>query len=222
MPAAATQGDSIRILSGGVEVEHLHAVGTIHGVAIRQVAAACGEGVGRISSANAGMHLRWQAPGSATAGASVDVSAGGQFLLLDGESTAKWIRIEAYTAQMLASPQAAQVILTAVYNNAIGSDNVSAAEAAAGDVETWTLTLQNDSATPVADITVWIDAATAGMEISDDGATWVAPTSEATGLDLGDLAAAATVTLHLRRTISAGAPADPDVTNLLHYSFTGN
>jgi len=221
MPAVATQGDCIRIMSAGAEVEHLHAVGTLHGIAVRQVSAACGEGVGVLSSDRDGEFIAWKAPGSSAAGTAIDVSDGGQFLLNDGEDSSKWIRIEVYPAFLIASSQTGEVTLSHVYNNAIASDNVSAAEASAGDVETWTVTLQNDSTVALAAVTVWLDASTSGIEISHDGSTWVNPTSEGSGLNLGNLSASGTVTLHFRRTISAGASHDPDVTTLLHYAFSG-
>jgi len=221
MADVATKGDAIRIMDSGNEVQQLHAVGTIHGVAIRQAAGACGPGIGRLASEGNGSLLRWRAPGSSTAGPSVDVSAGGQFLLLDGDDASAWLRIQVYTDFLLATPQAADVHLTDVFNNAVAADNVSASEASAGDVSTWTLTLRNDSDEMVTDITVWIDDDTDGVEISDDGSTWVSPTTEAAGLDLGDLVASAEATLHIRRTIAASSASDPDVTSLLHYSFIG-
>jgi len=85
----------------------------------------------------------------------------------------------------------------------------------------YTVTLQNDSNVTLSRLVVWIDASTEGLKISDDGAAWVSPTTEAAGLSLPDLLPGATDTLHIRRTVAAGAASDPDVLNLLQFRFDG-
>lgn len=84
----------------------------------------------------------------------------------------------------------------------------------------YVLTVVNrNSAKTAYTIKAWLDAAVSGLELSADGSTWSAPTSEATAVDLGDLAPAASVSLHVQRTVDPGATADPEVLNLIHTCF---
>lgn len=221
MPLPATHADSLRIYADAVEVSCLALVGTIAGVRPLAVAALCGRGTARLRSDAAGTALSFRAPGSITWGPWVAAGGDGSYLLEDGETPSKWIRVQVYAAYLLASPQEARIALTDQFNNAIGSDNVSAAEASAGDVETYTVTLQNDSVNTISGLKAWLDAAVDCLEISHNGADWVAPTSEAAALALADVPAAAAATLHLRRTIAAAAPSDPSVLNLIHLAFDG-
>jgi len=124
-------------------------------------------------------------------------------------------------SELADGPVEAAVTLTDRFGNAIASDDVSAAEASAGDVETYILTLENQSNTILSQLTVWIDPNVSGIAIADDGATWVTPTARAAGLVLPDLLPAATDSLHLRRTITAGAESSGSVLTLLHFSFRG-
>jgi hypothetical protein len=197
-----------------VEIAQLANANTIPGVQVLAVAAKCGPGRGLLTL-DASKRLSWRSPGATLAGDPVDVSAGGDFLV-EGADANQWIRVHVEAAYLVAGSQAA-VYLADVYDNAIADADVAAADAAAGVVQTWTVTVGNDSTDLLDDIRVWIDAAVVDMAISADGSTWVAPTSEAAALSLGTVAAAGSVTLHLRRTITGNASCQPQRRNLLHF-----
>ena len=218
MPAPATHADALRLEYSATEVAHLDVVGTIPGVVPIAVAARCGVGTARIRSRAAG--IAFKAPGSATWGPAVDADADGSYLLEDGDDRDKWLRVTAYTAFLL-TPREGRILLADRFNNPISSDNVSAAEASAGDVEDVELAVANDGSAYLSQVLAWIDAGVAGLQISPNGADWSAPTTEATALALADVPPAGDVALHVRRTIAASAPSDPDVLNHLHLSFSG-
>ena len=218
MATPATHADALRIESAAAEVAHLDVLGTIPGVVPIAVAARCGVGTARIRSTAAG--IAFKAPGSAAWGPAVAIAADGSYLLEDGDDRDKWLRVTVYTTYLL-TPREARVLLADRVNNPIGSDNVSAAEAAAGDVETVELAVANDGSVILSQVLAWLDPAAAGLELSPDGAAWSAPTTEATALALADVSPGGSVALHLRRTIAAAAPSDPDVLNHLHLTFAG-
>jgi hypothetical protein len=177
--------------------------GTLPGVRFLDLGGRNGVGIGRLEMPVA-RFLSWRAPGSATAGTAIDVSAGGTFLLRDGSDADKWIEIEVTAAYLPTGPAEAAVELSEQLNNAVASDDVSAAEAAAGDIETYELVLANRSNSEAPDVTLWLDGPTSRrIEISDDGIDWSAPLTEAAGLTV-TLPAGGTVTMYLRRTIAAG------------------
>ena len=213
--------DSLRIESAAVEVPCLHVIGSIPGVIPLLAAARNGPGTALLASSQDGTVLHWRAPGSSTYGAGVRCPADGNYLLRDGEDACKWLRVQVDVSELADGPVEAAVTLTDRFGNAIASDDVSAAEASAGDVETYILTLENQSNTILSQLTVWIDPNVSGIAIADDGATWVTPTARAAGLVLPDLLPAATDSLHLRRTITAGAESSGSVLTLLHFSFRG-
>jgi len=221
MPAVATHADALRLTLASVEVRHLVAVDSIPGVVIAAVAARNGEGSGRLRSD--GDRLQWLAPGSATFGAVVYVDADndGSYLVEDGEDRDKWVRVDVYPDYLPDGGAEVQVSLEHVRENGISHDDVTAGEASAGDVTTHTVSMENDGAAIQTQRKVWIDAAVSGLEISDDGAAWVSPTTEATALRFPDLGVGASDTLHLRRTIGAGASEEAGVVNHLHFSFCG-
>lgn len=221
MATALTGADSLKLSVSGAETRMLHAIGAIPGVRIAHAAARNGPGTGRLRSTGDGRSLSWMAPGSSAWGAAVPVGDG-MAMLEDGEDRDKFVRVETYADYLVtAAPQETTVLLADVWNNDIGSDDLSAAEATAGDVETYTVTLTNQSGLAITRLKCWLDAATADLEISDDGAAWVAPTGEGSALALADLIPGATDTLHVRRTIGAASHSDPDILNLLHFSFEG-
>lgn len=225
MVLAGTYADMLRIEAASVEVQHLHAVGTIPGVAILAAAGRCGTGTGRIRSRRDGTRLQFKAPGSSTYGRVVHVAANGNYLLMDGDDADKWVRVAVYASHLLASPAEAAVFLKDVYENAVSHDDVTAGEASAGDITTYTLSMSNVSNVHLSQVKVWLtqysgDAAVA-LEISDDGASWVAPTTEGTALVMADIAPSGTVTLHIRRTVTAASDSDADVLGRIHYSFSG-
>ncbi len=212
--------DSLQIESASVEVEHLRLIGSIRGVVPLFVAGRNGPGMGRLASEGSGTRLKWQAPGG-TFGPAVLCDVDGDYLLRDAGDPDKYIRIQVLASSLLAGVNEARVILDDTYNNPVATDDVTASEAAAGDVETTTLTLRNVSSTILSQLRVWIDRNTIHLEISDDGAAWVTPTGEPSALAFGDLAVAATTTLHLRRTITAGTGLNGGLLNLLHFAYRG-
>jgi len=217
----AHRGDSLRIELDAAEVQHLVPVGTIPGLVVEAVAARCGPGAARLRSSADRARLRFLAPGSAVWGTEVAAGVDTTWLLQDGEDPDKWARVARYGDHLVVGQAEGRVLLADVYANGVGHDDVVAAEALAGDVTGYTLTLKNDSLRRFSHLVVWIDAAVAGLEISDDDATWVAPTDEASGLALADVGPGETDTLYLRRTIGAAADSDTDVLNHLHFAFDG-
>jgi len=219
MATPATHADALRIEYASAEVKHLTVLGTIPGVVPLAVAARCGPGLAHLRSTTAG-RISFRAPSSSTWGPDVLCEADGTYLLEDGEDPDKWLRVLVYTSYLLAAREA-PVLLHDRYNTGVASDDVSAAEAAAGDVETYQLALANDGTAFLSQVTAWIDAATTGIEISDDGITWVSPTTEAAGLAFDPIAPGGSATLHVRRTIAASSPSDAAVLTHLHLAFSG-
>lgn len=219
MSEAGARGDALRLKLSGVEVNQMLVVGAIPGVYPLAAAARNGTGTGTIQSTGDGTLLSWKAPGSATAGTPIPASVDGSYLLQDGVDLDKWLRVQVVAAYLV-SAGSAQVTLRDSYNG-LGPDDVTAAEATAGSVETLEVTMSNDSGRGISRLVAWIDAAVSDLEISDDGAAWVSPTSEAAGLAFPDLAAGATDIIHLRRTIGAAAGSDTGVLNHLHFAWQG-
>jgi hypothetical protein len=213
--------DALKIESASVEVSHLHLIGTIPGVIPLLAAARNGPGSGMLKSIGDGTRFQWRAPDSGTFGTPVLCASDGNCLLLDGEDTNKWLRIQVDASELANGARSTVVELTDRFNNAIASDDVSAAEATAGDVETYTFDLENQSNTILSQLSVWIDPTVVNIEIADDGATWVSPTTQATALVLPDLLPGVSDTLHVRRTITAGAGSDGGLLNLLRFSWRG-
>lgn len=214
MPAAGDNADALRIAVSAVEVRHLTAIGAVPGVVLGLAAARNGPGTGRLRYTSAG--LAWRAPGSSRWGAAVDVSAGGEFLLEDGGDRDKWVRATVHASHLVLSAEA-EVHLADRYGAWL--DDVAAAEAAAGDVEIQTLMLSNAGDATLGNVHAWLAAGTSDLELSGDLANWYTATVEADGVSLGDLAPAASVPLYVRRTIAAGAAADPKVLALVRLGF---
>ena len=221
MPAAATRSDTLRLEYSGSEFTELHRVGTVPGVAVLAVAARCGTGTARLKTSADGQSLAFQAPDSSNWGTFVDVSAGGSFIVEDGDDSDKWIRVQVYPSYLPSAPAESKIYLADVYND-LGPDDVTAAEASAGDVATWQLALANDNVVDALEVKVWIDSAVSGLEISSDGVNYYAPTSEnhADVIEFSRIAAGGSATLYLRRTIAAGASSDPEVLHHIHWTFT--
>ena len=213
--------DSLRIEASAVEVPHLYSIGSIPGVIPLLASASNGPGSGLLSSSSDGKTLHWRAPGSLLSGIGVRCATDGNYLLHDGDDRNKWLRVQVDVSEMEGGGRGVGVALTDIYNNPVGSDDITSGQAAAGNVETYTLTLENQSNSTLSQLTVWIDSSVTGIEIADDGATWVSPKSETTGLILPDLVPGGTDTLHIRRTITAGAIADGHVLTYLHTKYRG-
>ncbi len=217
---AGTRSDAIRVLDGATEVQVLSVAGAVPGVTPLAAGGANGVGVGTMRQNPSGT-LQWKAPGSSNYGPALTVPVDGSYVLEDGDDASAYIRVQVAVSFQGAAAAEAEVRTQDRFNE-LGPDDVTAGEASAGDVSSWSVTLENQGAANVRDLLVWLDAAVAGLEISDDNATWVSPTSEGAALAMAaDLAPGATDTLYLRRTISAGATSDPDVLHHLHLSWTG-
>ena len=211
--------DVLHIEADSAEVQHLTAVGTIGGVVPLLAAARNGPGIGLLQSSGDGTFLSWRAPQSDTFGEPVECSPDGTFVLADGDDPDKWLRIEVHGAYLVTGSQT-EVFLTDRYNNDLGQADLSAAEAAAGDVLDYALTLRNTHTETLSDIRVWTAAAAdARTEVSWDGVTYAAPHTEETGILLASLAAAATATLYVRRTVPAGQSSDPKQLVHLHVAY---
>jgi len=198
--------DALKIESNAVEVQHLTVVGNVPGVVPLLAAARNGPGVGRLACAAGGL-LSWRAPGSSAAGPEVDVSAGGTFVLTDGDDADRWIRVEVHTAHLAETAQA-EVFLADRYNNAVAGPDVSAEEAAAGDVRNWSLSLRNTAKSDFHDLRVWLHAGCdPWIEIGLDGEHWSQPRNEEAALTVSLLPAGESATMWIRRAVPAGQPA---------------
>jgi len=214
MPAA-----SLHFESSSVEFKSLAAAGTLPGAIPLFAAAKNGPGAGLLVSSGDGKTLAFRAPGSATIGAAVDCSAGGTFILYDGDDPDKFLRIEVFPDDLLSSAIEKTVYLEDVYSSVAGGPDLSAPQADAGNVVSYSFQLKNYGSTTLTAIKTWIDAATPDLEISANGSSYSSPTSEGTALSLADLTAGNSLTLYLRRTIAADSPSAAEVLNLLHFSF---
>lgn len=215
----ALNADSLVIEVSGVEVTHLAAAGAPPGVKVLLAAGRNGPGTGYILTNATGNGLQWKAPGSETYGAVVSTASNGTYRLLDGQDTDKFVRVQVYASYLVANTWS-EVELRDVMENGVAGDDVTAEEAAAGDVSTIALTLRNVAATLMLDLKAWIDSATSGIEISDDNATWVSPTTEGTALAFGITASGGTQILYVRRTIGAGSASDEEVLSHLRFMYT--
>lgn len=123
---------------------------------------------------------------------------------------------------------ATEVIFSPILNNLF--DNVTVAQAIAGEIEYRCIYLQNDHATDdIDDVKIWIDTNTpntsttiaigldpAGKNAIADtispsteapaGVTFSSPTTEGTGLDVGLLENQDVYAVWIRRTVTAAAP----------------
>ena len=72
-------------------------------------------GAGSLQIAAGGKSISWRAPGSATFGPKVDVSAGGDFVLIDGDDCDRWISVHIYAAFLPASDHTRTVHLQEHY-----------------------------------------------------------------------------------------------------------
>jgi hypothetical protein len=210
--------DQIQLQSSGTPLVSLRALGTLNGVEITAVAALNGPGQGLLSI-DAASNLSWTPPGGAV-GTPVDVSAGGNFIIYDSTGNA-WIGITV-AAAYLALASAATVTLEDLYDGPIVSDDVTAVEASAGDVATWSIAVKNTSGVSATGLVAWLDPATySGIDISLDGVTWSAPTSEGAGLSIGTLAASASATIYFQRTVPSSSASLASGLVLLNVGWTG-
>ncbi len=218
----ARHGDALRLKLAGVETESLIAVGTIPGVAVLAAGGRNGPGIGCLRASGDGTLLSWRAPGSNRFGSTTDCSVDGNYLLEDGRYPGKWLRVQVYNSYVNPGEAEAKVFLADVYGNGPGHDDLSAAEATAGAVEDYTITMANDSPMDILNVKALLEVGTARiMEISSDDANYYAPTFEdhLNALSWARIASGASETLYLRRTITAGAGSDSGVLNHLQFAF---
>lgn len=208
------------VTAAGSLVQHLVPVETLPGVVVVQAAARNGPGTGYLCSLGDGREIAWRAPGSDRWGEAVDCTAGGTAVLRDGNDPDKWVRVAVFPIYLLPAPNQARVLLGDRYENAVGHDDVTAAEAAAGDLTAYELTLENRNTAGLGNVRAWLDPSVAGLELSVDGGGYSTPTTEETALELADIPPGESITLYLRRAIGVAAVSDPDIVNLLHLSFS--
>ena len=222
MPELQTKADALELKvyeTNPVALPLLAAVGTLPGTVITGGAHRNGPGRGYLRSSADGTQMSWKAPGSASFGAWVDVSTLGERLLEDGEDHNKWIRLETVsTAYLVAAAQQQEVYLRLPDTSPLLPD-VSDGES--GEVNDYVCWLKNVGRATLSNLVVWIDPGTDYLEVSDDGLSFVAPTTEATGLNLGSLGANEFTSVTVRRTIPAATTADPKVIAELHFRFDG-
>lgn len=218
-----TRGDALRLQVSSVNQTFLTPVGAIPGVAVLAVAGRNGPGTARLRCDVDGQSLRWRAPGSTVFGLPQTITADGQYILEDGVDLDKWARVAVYVAFLPPKGSEAVVLLGDVYGNGVSSGDVSAGEALAGDVEVYTVSLKNVSTMTLQNVRAWIDLDTTGIEISSDGTNWFTPDYES-HVDVrswSSIAAGASQTLSVRRTIAASSSSDPDILTVLHFAWDG-
>ncbi len=221
MPLVGDRADALLWKFGSAEVAQFIVIGTVPGVLIEMASAANGPGTGMIKSIAGGAFLAWRAPGSSTFGTPVATGGAYSQVLEDGEDRDKFVRVDHYAAYAKPGTLETRVFLHDVFNNAIADDDVTAAEAAAGYTQAHTVTMRNIGPYTMTELVVWIDPASPHLLISDDGAAWQGPFSEAFAMAMPDLAPTGEHTLHIQRNGSADEPCDPEVINHLHARWYG-
>jgi len=216
MPAAATRADALRVVIDGETVESLHVIGTIPGVAPLAAAGIGGAGTGRLRSIGDGTWLQWRAPGNEEVwGEAVHVTADGEYLLEDGVSTDRWLRVNVATA-FLGPPIETEVQLSEWYNNGLAGENVTAAQAAAGYTRTFWILVYNDGASDVLNFVA---------SVPFSGALRIWPTDAKIGSGLGvatDIILAGDFfEFYAEVTTGPGAPAHAGILNQLNLSWFG-
>lgn len=204
------------------------------GIRIRFVSGENGIGDGVLKATGASA-ITWTPPGG-TAGTAVTI-ANGETLLVEGADTDKYVRIGRTSATDLTGEEVVHCLDQ--FNGAVGFDNVTSAEASAGDVEYRAIFLENVGSTTMDNVTVWLESAAtlaiakeapnpaaggpiqtiADEDTAPGGVAWVTGTSQGTGVVIGTLLAGRSYGLWIRRTIVGSAVASIKETNELHYSF---
>lgn len=175
MPDALTHADSIRLYltgaasDGGTQTDPNASLGNyrsatevvevstsitspIANITVDFVSAQNGYGNGTLAAPTADT-LTWTPPGG-TVGAAVTIANGETKILEGGSDKSAYIRVTRTSATALSGT--ATVAVAYQYNNAIGFDNVSAAEQAAGDIEYRAVMLKNVSASTVKNVKLYI------------------------------------------------------------------
>ncbi len=118
--------------SARVESVGFFVTGPLQGIKVERIAAANGEGLGCLESVD-GDCLRWTAP-DGSPGDAIGIVPNSTRLLEPGAGDRnKFIVVSRHTAEELAG--SATVTLVPIYNNVVGSSNVSGTEQQAGEVK---------------------------------------------------------------------------------------
>ena len=198
------------------------------GVEILGVGALNGRGTGSLEAITDNS-LRWTPPGG-VAGTTVTLGQGQEAKLFGFESGA-WIHVRRNSTIPMVGIHSVQCM--DIYNNVVGFDNVSSADAVAGEVFYRAIIGKNEFTGPMTDIKIWLDEdANSGIaigyeavvsdeiqDIADEttaptGITWVTGTTSATGITISSVSAGESFGLWIRRTIAADS--DPSPSELVH------
>lgn len=224
---SGTRGNAIAILeSGGGSYASQTVIGTIPGVIVTGAAGLCGTGIGYLRSTGDGSWLSFKAPGSDVWGEPTHVTESGGWLLEDGEDAKKWLALSVFVGHLLPGPTEAQIVIVDAYENSVSGADVTAAEAAAGDVVDREVSVGNFSDCTIYDVRIWLNPSADGssyLELSADGVDWYAPTSEDDPdvIDLGDIVSFGSAPLHIRRTIPSAEPANQGLLAYICGSWNG-
>lgn len=218
MPLIATRSDALRFEISGVEVQTLSAIGTIPGVMIKQVSALNAIGVGMIKSSGDGTKITWRAPGSNHYGTPIYAATDGEYLIEDGDSIGKFLRIEMRTAYLKPRAMQSRVFLKEVYLNGFGQDDITS-DPVQFLLKSRAVTMKNHSTHTLKKIVVWVDRSSGVAIGKTQLGSFTRPTREETGLSFSDLAAGGTASLWMRQTISANEPADPKILDHIHARY---
>lgn len=216
---AATRNDALRLMNGSDEILSMRVWGAIPGVIVTAAAANNGTGIGTLRGT--GTSLAWTAPGSDIEGVAQVCAVDGEYILEDGEDATKWLRVQVYTTYLSNSASGKIVIENSF--NVLGPSDISAAQATVGNVATVTYTLKNASNNYVYNVKLWLDpACAAGITISSDGVNYYSPTTsgDAHVLAWSSVAPGASVSVYIKRTISAGASSNVGLLNILQYQWS--
>jgi hypothetical protein len=220
-----TGADALIFKISSAEVRQLNAVGTIPGVAVTFVSGQVATGTALLAytlDAEGVSFLQFRAPGSSMLGEFVSMLADGSYLIADGEDRSKYIRVTVVLAKLPASSAQSLIYLADAYDQGPAGTMATAGQASAGQVLDYSIDLYNQSARTLEHITAWIDPRHVDLyQISNDNATWTAPQTRAAGITIANIAPAGTGTLYIRRTIAAGAVADPDLLAVFKLAFAG-
>lgn len=176
MPDEKTRADSIRLYytgagsNGGAQTDPNASLGNyrsstlctyhdvnitnpIANVTIDHVSGGNPEGSGTVTAASTGT-LTWTPPGG-TVGPAVAIADGETKILEGGGAPGQFVRVTRTSAVDLTG--AATLALTYKFNDVVGFDDVSAAEAGSGDIEYRALMVKNEAAGTVKNVKVHIN-----------------------------------------------------------------
>lgn len=138
--------------------------GGISGITVNEVSGANGTGSGTLTASSTS-GLKWTAP-SGSQGSEVTIANGETKVIEDGGDPSKWIEVTRTSASDLSG--SSTVTITDTKNNVFGMDNVTSAEASAGDDEYRGFALHNGSGGSVQNVKVSIRVL--GTQRTSDGA----------------------------------------------------